>query len=53
MTPAPKSALASLLSRMAKSEVILPYFENAMRTKEYRPYYGRGDGYFHLSLIHI
>lgn len=52
MSP-PKAAaspLQSILNRMAKSEIILPHFENAWRAgEEYRPYYGKGDGYFHPS----
>jgi hypothetical protein len=43
------TALDNIIKRMGKSELVLPYFENAMRSQEYRPYYGKGDGYFHPS----
>lgn len=42
------TAFDNILNSLARQDLILPYFENAMRSAE-DPYYGRGDGYFHPS----
>lgn len=53
------TAFDNILKRLAGKELILPILENQMRADEWpesytitvdsRPYYGRGDGYFHPS----
>lgn len=41
-------AFDNILRSLARQDLILPIFENSMRTAE-DTYYGRGDGYFHPS----
>jgi hypothetical protein len=53
------SGIESIIGSLANQDLILPYFENAIISESWpdeydikvdsRPYYGKGDGYFHPS----
>lgn len=55
----PSSPYGSILSSLMDKELLLPYFRNALLSKQWpdsykvmidsSPYYGHGDGYFHPS----